>query len=273
MIDNFKETRKICNNVISPVYYQLHAADGKPETGTNREKMIEQMLAILQPEGEKTSPATAPASPVDADADVPVATEADTGGPPQGNTEGGMATPAAATGKKATVVDILPFWLTWLNVGPLAIAPSKPNHYFIPPVKKPKRSRAKKDKPKSRQVSREDFLKDVKGNSKRAPKLSLSEVTEKRKADALERLTVEERKKRKLAEAALNAKKVQDEFDSAVARLEKRITYAKGGTKITLTAQLEELLYIEEGPAEPEQVANSEEEDGEEVAEAADGDE
>ena len=88
MIDNFKETRKICNNVISKEYYKLHDGEGKPETGTNRDKLIEQLLAVLQPEVDK--PESNDASSPQADAAVPdvqTGTDANT----EGHCEGGTS--------------------------------------------------------------------------------------------------------------------------------------------------------------------------------------
>ena len=47
MKDNYNEAPKFCNNTILPLYYKKHGKDGTPPSGSNKEKLLEEMKKEL----------------------------------------------------------------------------------------------------------------------------------------------------------------------------------------------------------------------------------
>ena len=167
ILDNFKLVRKVCNNIISPVYYRLHDKSGNPETGTNREKMIKAILDELVPEEPD-------AVDITQDADVNDSTTGDAAGnqdqtagaeefltqtdKPASTSQGKKKVePKKKVPKENNAAHVQECMLTWLHLGPLAQSPGSVHPQFQV-ADKPGKKKSSTRKPTSRQAKREAVL-------------------------------------------------------------------------------------------------------------------
>ena len=271
MVENFKLTRRVCNNVISPVYNALHGSDGKAETGTNREKIIQQILDQLVPAEDLTADTEGTSggggAPIDVENEEAADGGADEEAGPNKTGKAGVKSEKKPSEKKPNA-HVLECMTTWLHLGPLAQEPERPNPQFMMTVPNGSR-KADIRKPTGRQAQRDEILESLKG--KRTKKVggagTDAEGLELRKVAALEKLEQGERKKRKLGMHAVLCKRAEEAFDSQVSRLEKLAAMTKDKVrKLAYENKVAELL--EAGPTMPDPEPDSEQEEQEEGEEA-----
>ncbi|KAL1508178.1 hypothetical protein AB1Y20_004298 [Prymnesium parvum] len=229
MVDNYKDTRKACINIINPIYIDFYNKDGSPPSGKGREELILKIKNELSQLGggkgeqekmsEKDALGELDISPgvVEGDGDqVPLI---DNGGVL-------VDTPRQpAVEKEAVSGDVGPFFLTWLHLGPLGTC----NINFMPPTA-PGSSKASTSKPPSREELRQ------RQSSERA---KLPMEIEEHKVKQLGKLAKEEKKANKLKKKMLyleKRKRAEEEFELQITRLEKRMALHKNNKE-----KLEEL--------------------------------
>jgi len=284
MVDNFLFTRKLCNNHISPVYYRLHDRAGNAPTGSNRDKLIKEMVKELLPDesdlhgsaGASSASAAVDEEAVEEEAEE-VEDQAEGGEQTQGNgrAQSGKQKAVPPQPKKPsgtyTDANVSACFLTWLHLGPLAQQPGHVHPQFSTPVPAGS-NEANTRKPAGRKEKREQFFEDLKrakakgrqGTGKGGD--DSIESLEKRKVAALEKLEKGEAKKRKVTLYNLECKRAEEAYDQRVSRLEKRIGLLKDKKqKSILEVELDELL--QQGPTMPEPLAPSEDEKEEEGGE------
>ena len=246
-VEMFKNTRKVCNNVIMPIYYKLHNQGGEPPSGTDRELMINKIEAELagqavpedleHPQGADDE--TAPSPPPGAVPQEPGAGQHRAVG--GGLADGAPPAPAQADSPPDKPQENLCF-LTWLHLGPLGTIRSA---QFMPPAKGGS-TRDSAPKPPGRDAAR-DAVK-IEKESMRA-----SKHIEEGKLLEIQKLRKDEKKRRNIARGLLAVEKKKqkaNEFDQDVSRLEKRIALTKDKKKIaTLSDELDALLEAGAGDA------------------------
>lgn len=262
MINTFKETRKVCNNEITDVYFKLHNTGGEPPSGTARGTLISKMVAELN---KLTKPGEEDKEQDDEDGEEGAGEEGGAelgGGIGTGGAFGGArgaaereAAPPPTTTPSPNGLEgkFKNYWLTWLHMGPLA---EHPHREFTPPM--PTGSNKPDPKKPGRDASKAKRLQEA------ADAASSSTLTriEQDKLKAIHKVNKGEKKSRKMKREFIKIEKQklnQASFDSQVERLEKRIKLTKDKTKISdLNTELEKLL--EAGPAvasDPEQSEES----------------